>query len=107
MSMYVELLSSVLQNIDEPAPYVLLEDAIRCRVCLGNDGVDAPKTVRNTLAFEVAYDRSLLLLCASKGFQVTPARFDHPEAERDRLERLLASVGIDLPALTRDRTQAS
>lgn len=105
--MYVELLSSVLQNIDEPDPYVLLEEAIGCRVRLGDDGADALKNVRNTLALEVAYDRSLLLLCASKGLWVTPARFDHPEAERGRLERALASVGVDLPALTRSRKQAS
>jgi hypothetical protein len=105
MSMYVELLSSVLQNIDEPTPYVLLEDAIRCRVrVVGSDGPDVAGSLRNTLAFEVAYDRSLLLLCASKGIRVTAARFDHPEAERDRLERALAGVGIDLCALAPCRT---
>jgi hypothetical protein len=103
--MYVELLSAVLQNNDGPAPCGLLEDAIRCRARLDSHGPDGAASVATALALEVAYDRSLLLLCASKGVWAVLARFDHPEAERDRLERSLANVGVDLCALARYRAR--
>ncbi|HEX3567228.1 MAG TPA: hypothetical protein VHU17_17810 [Acidimicrobiales bacterium] len=103
--MYVEILTSVLRDNEDPAQCGLLEDALRCRIRMGSERSGGASSVRNALAFEVAYDLSLIKLCASKGISVAPARFDHPEAERARLEEQLATMGVDLAALAQRRTQ--
>jgi hypothetical protein len=104
MSMYVELLSTVLgDGGDEVAGEGLLGAALQCRTRMLEARLPVAGMAQQTLAREVAYDRSLINLCLANGIDVTAARFSHPEAERARLERELATVGFDLSALAHRR----
>jgi hypothetical protein len=55
------------------------------------------------LAAEVSYDRALIKLCTANGIAADVVGFSHPGAERARLERELATAGIDLAAFARGR----
>ncbi len=51
------------------------------------------------LALELDHDRMLLRLCTALGIESDPTRFVNPLAERERLEDLLLSVGVDFRTL--------
>jgi hypothetical protein len=98
MSMYVELLSAVLAGEDampETAD-VLLDVAVACRARMLGSKAGVTVSAKHALAYEIAYDRALVNLCAVGGIDVDPGRFAHPGEERARLERSLAETGVDL-----------
>ncbi len=103
--MYVELLSAVLA--DEDANPVTagsaLDVAIECRSRMLRSKVQATVSAQHQLAYEIAYDRALVNLCALNGIDVDPERFAHPREERERLERALAETGVDLSAAGHSR----
>ena len=95
--MYVTLLSGALEAWDTDLDYEILLDHVRdCRAALpsGDPGVGADSTT--ALAAEVAYDRALVCLATRHGIDVTPKNFTQPRIERDRLEREIAHLGVDL-----------
>jgi hypothetical protein len=51
------------------------------------------------LALELDHDRMLLRLCTALGIESDPSRFANPLAERERLEGLLRSAGVDFRTL--------
>lgn len=100
--MYVDLLTNALQEwTDDPQGEVLLDYVLDCR----NDMLSAiprrGKSAYVALATEIAYDRALIKLCASRGIEATPADFSHPREERERLEQSLADQGLDLATLAK------
>ena len=99
MSMYVELLSTVLDaGPDELRDASLVDDARDCRERMLVGRLRRGESAYAALASEVAYDRALVNLCAARGIDVDPQRFTHPGQERSRLERELAATGVDLRA---------
>jgi hypothetical protein len=108
MSMYVELLSTVLEDESEDQnedqnESGLFQVALDCRSRLLDIRWFGTATAQEALAIEVAYDRALIRLCTAHGIDVAPARFAHPQAERDRLEQGLATLGIHLDTFARRR----
>lgn len=102
--MYSYLLSSVNGDMSEDlAGEALVDYALVCRTATLDRGPHPGQSVYSSLATEVAYDRALISLCRANGVEVIESRFSHPSEERDRLERALATAGIDLAALTRTR----
>jgi hypothetical protein len=100
MSMYVELLSTALNDAsDEADDEGLLAAALRCRSDWLEPGRPGVRTARQTLTSVVAYDRSLIRLCAAHDIDVAPACFAHPSAERARLEGELAAAGLHIAAV--------
>ena len=99
--MYTHLLSSVFEDwVDELSGAALIDYALICRA-----EMLAPRAAGcgcDALAAEITYDRALIKLCASQRIEVDVAGFSDPRRERERLERKLAAVGIDLVALTRE-----
>jgi hypothetical protein len=89
MSMYVELLSTALNDAsDEADDEGLLAAALRCRSDWLEPGRPGVRTARQTLTSVVAYD-----------IDVAPACFAHPSAERARLEGELAAAGLHIAAV--------
>ena len=104
MSMYVELLSSVLNDsLDDLSSDALVKHALVCRAEMLASRPYKGASAYSTLAAEVAYDRALLTLCTVKKINVVAADFSHPAEVRHRLELELESAGIDLIALARER----
>jgi hypothetical protein len=100
MNMYTHLLSSVFEDwVDELTGMPLVDYALVCRVEMLAPRAAGAASI--ALAAEIAYDRALIKLCASQQIPVDVMGFSQPRAERDRLERELATAGIDLVALTR------
>jgi len=94
--MYVEILSTVLaEEVEGQLGEGSLEHArsSRSRLLHFDSG---RSTAHDALVNEIAYDRSLIILCRAKGIKVAPEGFSNPRVERTRLERALAEVGIDL-----------
>jgi hypothetical protein len=98
MAMYVQLLCSVLTSdgTDSSAPGELLLRARTSRRQLLTSTDRSRGSAERDLAYEVHYDCALIRLCAAEGIQTTPAAFGQPRVERARLERALATTGMDL-----------
>jgi len=104
MSMYVDILSSALDTwVDELAGSALVEYVLACRAEMLEIDPRYGETAYSSLAAEVAYDRALIKLCEMNYVTVTATDFAFPSQERARLERKLATVGIDLVGLARRR----
>jgi hypothetical protein len=54
------------------------------------------RSAEGSLANDVQYDCALIRLCAATGIETTAACFEQPRVERARLERALATTGMDL-----------
>jgi hypothetical protein len=107
MNMYTHLLSSVFDEwVDALTGEALIDYALICRAeTLGQLSQDARGRTSAYIALgaEVAYDRALIKLCVASGIEVSAEGFSHPAAERNRLERKLASCGINLAHLARQQ----
>ena len=107
VSMYVDILSSALDSwADELTGTALVDYAQCCRAEMLGVGPHHGDTAYSSLAAEVAYDRALIKLCETNYVTVTATDFAFPRQERVRLERELATCGIDLVALARRRRKA-
>jgi hypothetical protein len=104
MSMYVDILSSALDGwIDGLAGGELIDYALVCRAEMLSSGPHHGDSAYAVLSAEIAYDRALICLCTERAISVVATSFAYPTAERARLERELASVGVDLAELAHDR----
>ena len=103
MSMYSELLAGLCDDVD-PFPLPSSRDELvvillQCRRRLNGHGLESGHVMAEDLALELDHDRMLLRLCSAMGIETDPARFANPLAERERLEDLLRSAGIDFRTL--------
>jgi hypothetical protein len=103
MSMYSELLSDLCSDV-EPLPLPSSRDELvvvllQCRRRLNGIGHDGGHIMAEDLALELDHDRMLLRLCTALGIESHPSRFANPLAERERLEDLLLSSGVDFRTL--------
>ncbi|MGO8824553.1 MAG: hypothetical protein ACLQU9_04865 [Acidimicrobiales bacterium] len=102
MSMYSELLVGLCSDV-EPLPLPSSRDELvvvllQCRRRL-DSGHDGGHIMAEDLALELDHDRMLLRLCTALGIESDPSRFANPLAERERLEDLLRSAGVDFRTL--------
>jgi hypothetical protein len=103
MSMYSELLVGLCSEV-EPLPLPSSSDELvvvllqRRRQLTGN-GHDRSHIMAEDLALELDHDRMLLRLCTALGIESDPTWFANPLAERERLEELLRTVGVDFRTL--------
>jgi hypothetical protein len=102
MSMYTHLLGAARgqrgSRTRGSGGDVALAEAKRCRSELRAGlppGLD-PDAVPEVLALEIGYDVALIELAENLGVQTDPSRFEQPEHERERLEKELAALGVDL-----------
>jgi hypothetical protein len=110
MSMYSELLCGLCADMD-PVELPTSRDQLvvvllQCRRRLHShaaDGVDQGHIMAEDLALELDHDRMLLRLCHAMGIESDPSRFVNPLAERERLEGLLRSAGVDFRTLDDNR----
>jgi hypothetical protein len=105
--MYSELLSGVCADV-EPMPLPNSRDELvvvllQCRRRLNGNGDDGGHIMAEDLALELDHDRMLLRLCTSMGIESDPSRFASPLIERERLEALLRSLGVDFRTLDDNR----
>jgi hypothetical protein len=107
MSMYSELLCGLCADMDPvelPASRdELVVVLLQCRRRLNGHGLDEGHIMAEDLALELDHDRMLLRLCHAMGIDSDPTRFVNPLAERERLEGLLRSAGIDFRTLDDNR----
>src|SRR5580692_5202110 len=98
MAMYVQLLSAVLtsEEADSHGPGILLSRARASRHQMLTSSDLPHRSAEGDLAYDVQYDCALIRLCAAAGIETTPACFAQPRVERARLERALATTGMDL-----------
>ena len=102
--MYVTLLSGALEVWDTDLDYETLLHHVRdCRAALPSENPVVRADSTTALAAEVACDRALVCLAARHGIDVTPKNFTQPTIERDRLEREIARLGVDLKEVPVDR----
>lgn len=102
--MYTHLLSSVHGDmVENLAGEALVGYTLVCRTATLDRGRHPGWSAYSVLAADVAYDRALIRLCRANGVDALESSFSHPSKERERLERLLATTGIDLAALARMR----
>ncbi len=100
--MYSELLVGLCSDV-EPLPLPPSRDELivvllQCRRRL-NGGHAGANIMAEDLALELDHDRMLLRLCRALGIESDPSRFANPLAERERLEDLLRSAGVDFRTL--------
>ncbi len=98
--MYSELLSGLCDDV-EPLPLPSSRDELvvvllQCRRRINGNG---SHVMSEDLALELDHDRMLLRLCTAMGIESDPSRFVSPLAERQRLEDLLRSSGVDFRTL--------
>jgi hypothetical protein len=105
--MYSELLCGLCADMDPvelPASRdELVVVLLQCRRRLNGHGLDEGHIMAEDLALELDHDRMLLRLCHAMGIESDPTRFVNPLAERERLEGLLRSAGIDFRTLDDNR----
>ena len=105
--MYSELLCGLCADMDPvelPASRdELVVVLLQCRRRLNGHGLDEGHIMAEDLALELDHDRMLLRLCQAMGIESDPTRFVNPLAERERLEGLLRSCGIDFRTLDDNR----
>jgi hypothetical protein len=102
MSMYSELLVGLCSDV-EPLPLPSSRDELvvvllQCRRRL-NGSHDGGHVMAEDLALELDHDRMLLRLCTALGIESHPSWFSSPLAERERLEDLLRTAGVDFRTL--------
>lgn len=102
--MYSELLTGLCADDAEPLPLPssrgdLVVILLQCRRRLAGHGLDGGHVMAEDLALELDHDRTLLRLCGAMGIESDPSRFANPLAERQRLEGLLRSAGVDFRTL--------
>jgi hypothetical protein len=105
VSMYSELLGRLCQHV-EPVPLPSSKDELvvvllQRRRPYGRGG----PAMAEDLALELDHDRMLLRLCRALDIDSDPERFSNPRGERERLEGLLHSAGVDFRTLD-DRRRA-
>ena len=94
--MYAHLLAIAAREWDEdPEGPEFVQCVRRCRAEVSSAG-EALGDPLLRLATGLRYDGALIALCASVGIETSTSQFSPPIAERRRLERELASRGIDL-----------
>ena len=99
--MYLHLLTSVLDDwVDEFSGPALVDYAVMCRSEMLRCQVRRGDAAHLGLAAEIAYDRALLKLCAEHCVETDVMAFAHPLQARTRLERELATWGIDVVGLS-------
>jgi hypothetical protein len=107
MSMYSELLCGLCADMDPVELPVSRDELVvvllQCRRRLNGHGLDEGHIMAEDLALELDHDRMLLRLCHAMGIESDPTRFVNPLAERERLEGLLRSAGIDFRTLDDNR----
>ena len=101
--MYSELLGGLCADVD-PLPLPNSRDELvvillQCRRRLNGHERDAEHVMAEDLALELDHDRMLLRLCTAMGIESEPGRFANPLVERERLEDLLRSAGVDFRTL--------
>ena len=98
MAMYVQLLSAVLtsERADSHERGNLLSLARASRQQMLTSSNRPHRSAERDLAYDVQYDCALIRLSAAAGIETTPAFFEQPGVERARLERALATTGMDL-----------
>jgi hypothetical protein len=102
MSMYVNILKSALAQWPvDSSELSLVEYAVSRRVEMLDVGLLGRDAAYELLTAEVAYDRALIKVCEANNVTANAGSFAYPQRERDRLERELADVGIDLTELSR------
>jgi hypothetical protein len=96
VSMYVDILSSAIDTwVEQLSGDALIEYALTCRAQMLRSGASRGISATARLAAEIAYDRALIRLCETHGVEVAITNFAFPVSERARIERLLASSGVD------------
>ena len=102
MTMYVDILSSALDTwVDDLTGTALVDYTLVCRAEMLGVGPHRGDTAYSSLAAEISYDLALIKLCESNYVAVKATGFAFPGQERARLERELATAGIDLAGLAR------
>jgi hypothetical protein len=98
MAMYAQLLSALLtsEGADSYGPGELLSLARTSRHQVRTSSDRTDRSAEQGLADDVRYDCALIRLCAASGIETAPASFGQPRVERARLERALATTGMDL-----------
>jgi hypothetical protein len=98
MAMYVQLLSAVLtsDDADSHGPPRAASRARASRLQMLTSADRSHRSAEGSLANDVQYDCALIRLCAATGIETTAACFEQPRVERARLERALATTGMDL-----------
>ena len=101
MSMYSEILVEASKRDRRDGrqtarPGELLARLIECRQRLGPRVAASGHGSVLDLAANVDYDLALVELCRERGIPAEPAAFEHPLAERHRLERELAAMGVEV-----------
>ncbi len=102
--MYSELLTGLCDDDAEPLPLPssredLVVILLQCRRRLGTHSLNSAAVMAEDLALELDHDRMLLRLCDAMGIESDPSCFANPLAERQRLEGLLRSSGVDFRTL--------
>lgn len=100
--MYVTLLTTSLEEWDQTSErHEIVAHAISCRreMLLASPRRGDP--TYQALAAQISYDRSLIKVCEVFGIATSARNFSDPTAERGRLERELASQGLDLAEQSR------
>jgi len=103
MSMYSELLTGLCDDV-EPLPLPSSRDELvvvllQCRRRMHDNGADGGHIMAEDLALELDHDRMLLRLCNALGIESDASHFANPLVERQRLEDLLRSAGVDFRTL--------
>ncbi|HEY5110971.1 MAG TPA: hypothetical protein VII67_01430 [Acidimicrobiales bacterium] len=100
--MYIRLLSDSLEHwTDELTKEALIEHALTCHDEMLETFSGRGDTIYRLLGAEVAYDRALIKLCEAFNIECDVVNFAFPNQERLRVERALATNGVDLGALAR------
>lgn len=100
--MYVDLLTRALDDWNSDlSEEALLDYVLSCRLDMLISIPRYEHDAYGALAAELAYDRSLIKLSATKGISADVAWFFRPNEERRRLEHALTDAGVDLTDLTR------
>jgi hypothetical protein len=96
VAIYSDLLAVAFEDTHQQGDVaVLTRAAIMSRIAV-NRTRSGQGMVAEYLAAQLAYDRALIRLCLASGIATSPARFERPAIERQRLEDALAGIGVVL-----------
>jgi hypothetical protein len=100
MSMYTQLLDAALEQRSPREPESRSHAVEALRRCREELELGVPEhsvdIVPEVLALQIDYDVALLELAGVVGIESAPSRFEQPERERDRLQRALYDIGINV-----------
>jgi len=100
MNMYVDILSGSLDWwISDVSDDALLDYVLAARAAFAAPGTGT--SAHASLTAQIAYDRALMHLAATRGIEVSPRNFCNAPMERLRLEAALAEHGVNLVELAR------